>query len=102
MWPFRKRSEAPSDLRDEVETLKRRVKTLEGDWLEFEDRVKRKVWRDAKAAQRGAAAAAEADTGEAAAAEVPAPPDRPQVDPVSARILALRKPRRLVGPGIGG
>jgi hypothetical protein len=85
MWPFKKRQEAPSTLMERLETLERQARSLETDWLEFEDRVKRKVWRDAKRAQRDGEAAPPDDQ-----VATPAAPQPMGQDEISAAIRRRR------------
>jgi hypothetical protein len=105
MWPFRKRPDAPPSLVERLETVERRLRTIDGEWTEFEERVKRAVWRHAKAAAR----LAERGDGEPGVDSVE-PPEHAQsddprlagLDPVSRRIIALRRPPRTAGPALGG
>jgi len=79
---------------ERLETVERRLRSIETDWLEFEEKVQRKVWRAAK--MRGPDAAPE----EPADAPREAHNDDPRLrglDPVSARIVALRRARVVRG-----
>jgi hypothetical protein len=95
MWPFGKRSEAPSDLRERVETLERQARALQTEWLDFEEKVQRKLWRDAKARDR----AAPGPDDLVVHPEQPADPMTANLDPTSARIVLMR--RRRVRPALG-
>jgi hypothetical protein len=46
-WLFRSKSVRP-DLEERVEKAERALQSLKTDWLEFEEKVQRAVWRAAK------------------------------------------------------
>ena len=81
-WPWKKTEASPSQLEERLEKVERGLRALGSDWLEFEEKVQRKVWRDAKRSNG------------APDPEPPQVPDDPRLrglDPVSRRIVMLRR-----------
>lgn len=81
-WPWKKTEPSPSAFEERLEKVERGLRSLGSDWLEFEEKVQRKVWRDAKRPN--------GDVGPALASQ----PDDPKLrglDPVSRAIVMRRR-----------
>lgn len=81
-WKWKK---ALSEVADEVDTLKRRVHTMEVEWMDTLDRLKRMMGRMVK--ERARAEAAQPDVEVAEHGELP---PTSSIDPISANILRRR------------
>lgn len=88
-WLFR-RPVAAAPLVERLETVERGLRSLQTDWLEFEEKVQRKLWR---AAKTKALDGPPPEAPEEAPDDPAADPRLRLVDPISARILRQRKQR---------
>lgn len=80
-WKWKKRV---AEVEEELDTLKRRLHTMEVEWLDTLDRMKRMLGRVVK--ERARAEAAQQEEVQ----EETAPTPSPGLDPISARILSRR------------
>jgi hypothetical protein len=87
---FRRPPPAPHPLLERLETVERGLRSLNTDWLEFEEKVQRKLWRAAKT--RAIDSPPDEPAEEAPRREEDDPRLR-GLDPVSARIVRLRRAR---------
>jgi hypothetical protein len=102
MWPWSK-SDPPrlGDIEERLEKVERKQKSLETDWLEFEEKVQRKVWRVAKMSQKNQDGEGQPDpppSEEGGRSDAPDPTIDGR-DPVSRRIILQRRQRFVPGGG---
>jgi aromatic ring-opening dioxygenase catalytic subunit (LigB family) len=96
-WLFRSK-ESPakvSAIVERLETVERGLRNLSTDWLEFEEKVQRKVWRAAKT--KALDAPPEEPDATAAAPPEELDPALRHLDPVSRKIVQLRRRRFVHG-----
>jgi hypothetical protein len=81
---FKKTNPRPSEVEERLEKVERGLRNLATDWLEFEEKVQRKVWRDAKRRP---------ETPSDPTPEEETDPRLRHLDPVSRRIVMARRGR---------
>ena len=96
MFGWFKRSQEPkAPFVERLETVERRLRALDTDWLEFEEKVQRKLWRAAK--MKGAEESLPEAREGSQEPDQELPPELRGRDPVSLKILQLRRARFVRG-----
>ncbi len=93
---FRKSKDNP-DLRQEVDTLKRRVDALDEEWSDYYDRFRRMMAKMAKRVEREKAAEVREDAPTEGVEEIPGSALTPSQQRIQASILARRQRLRTNG-----
>jgi hypothetical protein len=96
VWPFRKSQGDETPLKERLESLERRLRAIETEWLEYEAKVTRVMWRTVKARGKG-----EPPVDAIEQAQEVAPAAVSGVEAINAAIRAHRRTRvtRLNGDG---